>query len=275
VSERQRFLIVVGAMKCGTTSLFQYLAAHPEVAPSSPKQVNFFSDDARWARGPGYYLGHWPASAGTRTRLEASPAYSDPDRAAICAERMASLDADLRLVYLVRDPYERIESHWFHGRHRGEFSDCASLSEALRTRPTLLDTTRYCRWIEAYRTHFGDDRFRVVRSSRLEEEPAQLLAELCRFAGLDADFAFPDLRTRYNTREAQLADHPLVERMQGMRRLRNLVRRLLPLRLRERLKRRLKPVEEAPTPDRLGPEDRAFVAQALAGDLACLEGEES
>jgi hypothetical protein len=258
-------------MKCGTTSLFQYLGTHPEVLPSSPKQLNHFSDDARWARGLDAYLDHWPRSRGEEWLLEASPSYSYPDRAAEAAARIASLDADVRLVYLVRDPFERIESHWFHGRHRGEFADCASLGQALRTRPRLLDTTRYCRWIDAYRRHFGEDRFRVVPTAALDTDPAGVLAELCRFVGIDEHFEFPDLRTRYNTRETQLEDHPLVTRMQASGPLRRAVRRLLPLRLRQRLKLRMKPGAREVAPDRLSPEERAFVSEALSEDLRCLE----
>lgn len=268
---RPRFVLVIGAMKCGTTSLFQYLGTHPEVVPSSPKQVNHFSDEARWARGLDAYVGHWPRGRSGAWLLEASPSYTYPDRAEICAERIASLDAEVRLIYLVREPGERIESHYFHGKHRGEFADCASIGEALRTRPRLLDTTRYCRWIRAYRRHFGDDRFRVVSTAALDADPASVLRDLCRFIGIDEAFDFPDLATRYNTRETQVRDHPLVTRMQASGGLRRLVRQLLPLRLRQRLKLRLKPDAREVEPERLSAEQRAFVRRALAEDLGCPE----
>ena len=45
------FGLIIGAMKCGTTSLFHYLAEHPQVSPSSDKEPFFFCDDRRFQRG--------------------------------------------------------------------------------------------------------------------------------------------------------------------------------------------------------------------------------
>ena len=39
------FALIIGAMRCGTTSLFSYLSQHPEVAPSTPKEPDFFAND--------------------------------------------------------------------------------------------------------------------------------------------------------------------------------------------------------------------------------------
>jgi hypothetical protein len=36
-------LIVIGAQKCGTSSLHYYLDLHPEIEMSSPKELNFFT----------------------------------------------------------------------------------------------------------------------------------------------------------------------------------------------------------------------------------------
>jgi hypothetical protein len=42
------FALIIGSMKSGTTSLFRYLAEHPELSPSTPKEPNFFSRE--WSR---------------------------------------------------------------------------------------------------------------------------------------------------------------------------------------------------------------------------------
>ncbi len=39
------FALIIGAMKCGTTSLFSYLAQHPEISACQPKEPDFFSYD--------------------------------------------------------------------------------------------------------------------------------------------------------------------------------------------------------------------------------------
>lgn len=39
------FAVIIGCMKCGTTSLFYYLSQHPQIAACNPKEPNFFADD--------------------------------------------------------------------------------------------------------------------------------------------------------------------------------------------------------------------------------------
>ena len=41
----ERYALIIGAMKAGTTTLFDHLAAHPAVAPSHPKEPGFFAFD--------------------------------------------------------------------------------------------------------------------------------------------------------------------------------------------------------------------------------------
>jgi len=112
-------LVVVGAMKCGTTALHGFLDRHPEIAMSDPKELNFFfgpaagsGDDAPWAegnrhRGVGWYRHQFPVAAPVRG--ESSPGYTSPSEPHVAA-RMAALIPGARLVYLVRDPVERAVS---------------------------------------------------------------------------------------------------------------------------------------------------------------------
>ena len=48
-------VIIIGAMKCGTSSMHNYLDAHPEISMSRRKELNFFSFDRHWARGEDWY----------------------------------------------------------------------------------------------------------------------------------------------------------------------------------------------------------------------------
>src|SRR5437016_1007207 len=102
--------IVIGAQKAGTTSLDSYLRTHPQVAMSSVKETNFFVEERAWGKGRRWYEGLFDA-AGTATAVgEASPTYSMFPLFAGVPERMARLLPEARLIYLVRDPIERIRS---------------------------------------------------------------------------------------------------------------------------------------------------------------------
>src|SRR5687768_10052815 len=106
-------LIVIGAMKCGTTALHEALALHPDIVMSQPKELNFFFapdhgngswELGNWHRGLDWYCSHWPAQA--LVRGESSPGYTSPSHPE-AAERMATVIPDARLLCLVRDPLIR------------------------------------------------------------------------------------------------------------------------------------------------------------------------
>jgi hypothetical protein len=78
-------LVVIGAMKCGTTSLHHYLDLHPEISMSRPKELNFFIGDdggpgdwrgGTWRRGTAWYAQHFEPAAPVRG--EVSPGYTSP-----------------------------------------------------------------------------------------------------------------------------------------------------------------------------------------------------
>lgn len=111
--------LIIGAMKCGTSSLFRYLEAHPNVAVSRPKEVHYFDD--HYDRGLGWYRTHFPSrfSKAGREAIrcgEASPYYlfceGTPDR-------VKSDLSDVRLIVMLRDPIKRAYSHYHHVKGNG------------------------------------------------------------------------------------------------------------------------------------------------------------
>src|ERR1700728_3618911 len=56
-------LIVIGAAKCGTTSLHHYLSQHPQICMSHKKELDFFCEDANWQKGQAWYRSHFAADA--------------------------------------------------------------------------------------------------------------------------------------------------------------------------------------------------------------------
>ena len=56
-------LLIIGGMKCGTTSLHNYLATHPEVFMSEEKELDFFTSWNIRERGLGWYEKQFPVEA--------------------------------------------------------------------------------------------------------------------------------------------------------------------------------------------------------------------
>lgn len=111
--------VVIGAMKSGTSSLYQWLGRQPELAVSRVKEPHFFSRDEAWERGLDWYRQLFPETPGTLTG-EASTTYTNPDHCLAAAARMAKVIPEAKLVYLLRHPLERMRSHYRHAVLRGE-----------------------------------------------------------------------------------------------------------------------------------------------------------
>jgi hypothetical protein len=119
--------LIIGVMKGGTTSLFKYLAEHPQVAAPFRKEIKFF--DSNYSYGLGWYRAHFPLASSLRNGLlsgEASPYYIFHPTA---PERIHSALPDTKLIVLLRNPVERAFSHYQHMVRVG--AESLSFEEAL------------------------------------------------------------------------------------------------------------------------------------------------
>lgn len=156
--------VVVGAMKCGTTSVFHWLAGHPEVRLPLDKEPHFFSRDDRWSRGLDWYRGLFPL--GDWVTGDFSVSYTAPDRSAVAAARMADVLPAARLVYLVRDPADRVRSHYAHEVSRGREPRPFAVAVADPASP-YLGQSDYARCVAPYLELFDRSRLLTVGTEHL------------------------------------------------------------------------------------------------------------
>jgi hypothetical protein len=173
--------LVIGAMKAGTTSLYQYLASHPEVFMSTPKELHFFS----WKAGSDldWYQQHFASTGRAIAVGEASATYTTYPDAEGAAARIAEVVPDARLVYLVRHPIDRMRSHYLHLVSRGE--ERVPIDQALIVNPVYLRTSRYAERIEQYLHHFPREQILIVQSERLLTARGETMRQIYRFIGAD------------------------------------------------------------------------------------------
>lgn len=107
-------------MKCGTSYLFNYLSRHPQVAPSTPKEPEFFTQ--QYESGLAWYAERFPFDAAKhKVALEASTGYTkhphfpSPEANVNAAERIRASGIRAKFIYVMRDPIDRIESHYNYG----------------------------------------------------------------------------------------------------------------------------------------------------------------
>lgn len=188
--------IVIGAQKCGTSTLHYYLGFHPEVSASQPKELNFFIEGNNWERGLDWYRAHFdPAKP---VRLESSPNYTTWPHHEGIAERMAEVVPDARLIFLVRDPIARIEAHWVHNyakrRERGTVIETITHPST-----TYLLRSMYFMQLERFLRYYDPSRILVFQQSDLRDRRRETLREVFEFVGVDPGFehkAFETVRHR-------------------------------------------------------------------------------
>lgn len=208
----QPSFLIVGAQRCGTTSMYRTLSGHPDVLGAGiHKGVHYF--DTAYHRGPRWYRGHFPLSflanrrrdSDTRPAItgEASPYYMFHP---LAPERIARDFPDMRLIVMLRDPVERAYSAFTHESARGfetePFERALELEESrLRGQVDKMrqDSTyyslahqhnaylargRYIDQLEEMEKHFPRSRIHLIDSDELFRDAEPVMNELLSFLEL-------------------------------------------------------------------------------------------
>jgi len=200
-------LLIIGAQRCGTSSLYKYLEQHPQVVSSLRKEVEYFT--GRFDSGELWYRAHFPlekevTKRGVRILFEASPNYILDPR---CAERAVALLPEARVVALLRNPVERAYSHYQHNRRRS--TEPLSFADAIRAEKDRVEPSRlrlednpglplpvemrrysyvmrglYAKQLEKWLDVYGPDRVHIVTSEAMFASPADTFQKLAAFLGI-------------------------------------------------------------------------------------------
>jgi hypothetical protein len=190
-------LVVIGGLKCGTTSLHHYLNLHPEIAMSRPKELNFFVAELNWDLGPDWYASHFDRAAPVRG--ESSPHYTNLPRFAGVAARMRELLGETtRIIYMVRDPIDRMLSHYLHNVSGGYES--RPLAEALADPGSAyLARSRYAMQVDPYLEAFGPERLLIISREDLRDDRVATMRRTFGFCGVDAGYDSPQFERQWET----------------------------------------------------------------------------
>jgi hypothetical protein len=190
-------LIIIGGLKCGTTSLHHYLNLHPDIAMSRPKELNFFVAELNWPLGRDWYAGHFDRKAPIRG--ESSPHYTNRPSFGGVPERMREmLGADIRLIYVVRNPIDRMLSHYLHNVGGG-YED-RTLTDALGDpESSYVTRSRYFFQLEPYLEAFDPVRILIVGREELKADRPGTMRRAFDFLGVDPSFSSEQFEREWET----------------------------------------------------------------------------
>ena len=199
----ENFTLIFGAMKCGTTSLFNYLAEHPQIAPCKVKEPNFFTHEKSWNKGLDYYRTLWDYDPAVHTTaMEASVNYSKIPRLPNAAERIAKTalesGVNFKLIYIIRNPIDRVISHCTHDLEE-QWSVRYNHPMVHGIPYPAIEISKYAMQINEYYQRFPSQNVLLLNADNLKHNPNQVLKQVCEFLEVDADFAFPNLSKQHNS----------------------------------------------------------------------------
>lgn len=256
--------IIVGAMKCGTTTLFRHLGKHPEIGLSRDKETDFFLAETDFARGLGWYSDQF--RPGARVYGEASPNYTKRNEFPGVPARIHSCLPDARLIYMVRDPVERFVSQYLHHMNAGEIDIPPDRILATPAGRHYLDCSRYHYQLIAYLEHFAREQILVLCLDEMRRHPAILLRRTFSFLGVDPTVQVDGLDENHNSGAdlRRMPDWYFAARRSPL--LRGMKQRL-PERLQQAVTSRIARSNQRPLPP-VGQTLRAELKAALADDAA-------
>jgi hypothetical protein len=196
--------VIAGAMKSGTTSLFEYTGQHPQVYKSPIKETRFFTYDADNPvhvnktyrnfpiRTMEDYLAQFAAVTDEVAIGEATPNYLISPHAPI---RMKEIIPDVRLIFSLRHPVERLYSIYVMGVARGSVSE--NVYEALRPGGQLAEFHRYSPYFRHWRAYFDLSQMKIIIFEDFKANPVGIVQSIYSYLGVDDNF-LPDTTRRYN-----------------------------------------------------------------------------
>lgn len=211
---------MIGAGKSGTTSLHYYLDQHPDIFMSFPKEPNFFQRDT-WREKMDWYETLFPKPAAVRG--EASTSYSAYPARLDVPERIHETIPDVRLIYVVRDPIDRIEAHYAQHQTNGKDSRPIDVAvrEALRDGDDPVNPyvcmSRYATQVEQYLPFFPLERIMVIDNKEMQADRRAVLREAFAFLGVDAAFDTPRFDEILNTKKDQVKFSPAGAKLRDSR----------------------------------------------------------
>ncbi len=209
--------LIIGAQKGGTTSLYAYLAQHPNVAEALTKEVHYF--DYHYSQGLSWYKAHFPLASRMKDKItgEATPYYLYHPHA---ASRVQQLLPNAKLIILLRDPVERAYSHYnmgnkFNKENRESFETAVSEEEGrirndwkkMVANPgwestnvqnfSLVDRGDYLPQILRWEAHFPKTSMLFLKSEDFFQDPVAITKQAWKFLGLEAiELANPDTKNK-------------------------------------------------------------------------------
>ena len=179
-------------MKAATTSVYAYLENHPEICPAITKEPEFFTDNTEHGVTVQSYEELWEyEKLKHKYVVEASTGYTKYPSVKDVPEKIAAYGLKPKFIYIVRNPFDRIESHYNFMQHNEHWKNAIEDEH-------LINTSDYYLQLEQYMEFFSKEDFLILDFDDFKREPTSVMKSVYDFLGLD-DSCHPDVFYKENT----------------------------------------------------------------------------
>jgi len=216
-------LFIIGASKCGTTSFYNILKEHPDICMSSTKETSYFSLSEEKQKEINYqdYYSH---CTNQKILGEVSPIYSELHTAPWTAERIYKYNSEAKIIYLIRNPIDRLKSVWKQTLHTGHWKEQVYLKrfginvpkmsldfkKAVFDYPAFLDACRYWFQISGYKEFYLDDQIKIIFFEDFISSPEAVFKEVFSFLNIK-DFDISNLQKQHNKSSGKKMMNPKIQ----------------------------------------------------------------
>ncbi len=222
-----RYLIIGGTTKAATSSLFKYLADHPQICAATRKETRFFLDTDypvfskyRFEEGLDKYDQFYDNCTDIKVRLEATPDYLYSSGT---PGKIKDSLPNAKMIFILREPISRLVSWYRFAKQNNNIPEKTTFDEYVKLQLNYnsedkkehhllsLKQGKYSLYLKSYFDLFGQNRIHVTFYEDLSNNPVSVIKEICTFAGINPDFynnydfrIFNSTKTMKNPRIHQL-----------------------------------------------------------------------
>jgi hypothetical protein len=173
--------VIIGAMKCATTTLYEQLKKQPGIFMPDLKEPNFFSDEEQYSKGLEWYSNLFEGASLNDLLGEASTHYTKSRTYPNTISRIEDCLTNPKFIYVIRNPIDRLISQYIHEWTEGKIK--VDINEAIKKHPELIEYSCYAKQIAPYTKSYGKESILLVSFEDIKNSPQSVLNNICNFIG--------------------------------------------------------------------------------------------
>lgn len=180
--------IIIGAARCGTSSLWANLAEHPRLKPPDPrafkqfasnhKEIHFFDKEIKFKKGVDFYRSFFIGPPQRFYYFESTPNYLYMPKV---PERVKAIAPNAKFIAMLRNPVDRAWSHFSNWRKKCGWTESILYDPNYEILKKGIYHEQLARWFE----HFDQSQFLIIRSEDYFANEHRIIKEALTFIGVE------------------------------------------------------------------------------------------